>query len=132
LARNTTGATKTRRARTSPIALLSGIGPQADLQQLGIDTVINLPGVGRNLQDHILLSGLCFEAKRPLFEPHTSFIGGVIFWKSRSELGVPDLMFMSPKVPDASDAVRDQYAIPPNALTILPALVRVQSRGFCR
>ena len=32
---------------------LSGIGPGALLQQLGIDVVHDLPGVGENLQDHI-------------------------------------------------------------------------------
>ena len=33
--------------------LLSGIGPGADLQALGIPVLRDLPGVGRNLQDHI-------------------------------------------------------------------------------
>ncbi|MDX1497437.1 MAG: GMC family oxidoreductase N-terminal domain-containing protein, partial [Salinisphaeraceae bacterium] len=35
------------------ILMLSGIGPGAHLQQKGIDTVHDLPGVGENLQDHI-------------------------------------------------------------------------------
>ena len=34
------------------LLLLSGIGPAADLEQLGIATVCNLPGVGQNLRDH--------------------------------------------------------------------------------
>ncbi len=38
----------------SPTLLqLSGIGDQHDLQQLGIDVVSHLPGVGKNLQDHL-------------------------------------------------------------------------------
>jgi choline dehydrogenase-like flavoprotein len=37
----------------SPKVLLqSGIGPGAELQKLGIHTVLDLPGVGKNLQDH--------------------------------------------------------------------------------
>jgi choline dehydrogenase len=32
---------------------LSGVGPAAELQTLGIDVVHNLPGVGENLQDHL-------------------------------------------------------------------------------
>ena len=32
---------------------LSGIGPAGELNQLGIDVVKNLPGVGANLQDHL-------------------------------------------------------------------------------
>ena len=35
------------------ILLLSGIGPAADLQTLGIAPVHELPGVGRNLHDHL-------------------------------------------------------------------------------
>jgi choline dehydrogenase len=32
--------------------LLSGIGPAEQLHRLGISTVVDLPGVGKNLQDH--------------------------------------------------------------------------------
>jgi choline dehydrogenase len=35
------------------ILLLSGIGPGEWLEPLGIETVLELPGVGRNLQDHL-------------------------------------------------------------------------------
>lgn len=38
------------------ILLLSGLGPTADLTALGIDTVVDLPYVGSNLQDHALLT----------------------------------------------------------------------------
>ena len=34
------------------ILMLSGIGPQDQLQNLGIPVVANLPGVGQNLRDH--------------------------------------------------------------------------------
>jgi choline dehydrogenase len=35
------------------LLLLSGIGPADDLAELGIPVVADLPGVGRNLQDHL-------------------------------------------------------------------------------
>ena len=34
------------------LLLLSGIGPQAHLAEMGIETRLHLPGVGQNLQDH--------------------------------------------------------------------------------
>lgn len=34
------------------LLMLSGIGPAGELRELGITPVANLPGVGRNLQDH--------------------------------------------------------------------------------
>jgi choline dehydrogenase-like flavoprotein len=117
---------------TPPLLLLSGIGPHADLERLGIDTVVDLPGVGRNLQDHVLLAGLCFEAKRPLPPPNNNLAGSTFFWKSRPELGVPDLMFLPVQVPFVSDEIRAQYPIPPNSFSIVPALVRVRSRGYLR
>lgn len=35
------------------LLLASGIGPAADLSQLGIRPVLDLPGVGKNLRDHV-------------------------------------------------------------------------------
>lgn len=35
------------------LLLLSGIGPTDELASHGIDTVVDLPGVGKNLQDHV-------------------------------------------------------------------------------
>jgi choline dehydrogenase len=117
---------------TPRLLLLSGIGPHADLERLGIDTVVDLPGVGQNLQDHVLLAGLCFEAKRPLPPPNNNHGGSTFFWKSRPELGVPDLMVLPVQVPYVSDEIGAQYPIPPNAFSIVPALVRPRSRGYLR
>ena len=36
------------------ILLLSGIGPKAHLQSVGVPVVKDLPGVGQNLQDHLM------------------------------------------------------------------------------
>ena len=37
---------------TPQILLLSGIGPEPHLREIGVDVVHDLPGVGRNLRDH--------------------------------------------------------------------------------
>ncbi len=46
------------------ILMLSGIGPAAHLAEHGIDPVLDLPGVGRNLQDH-LQARLVFAVNEP-------------------------------------------------------------------
>lgn len=38
--------------------MLSGIGDKAELSQFNIQTIVNLPDVGKNLQDHVLLSNV--------------------------------------------------------------------------
>jgi choline dehydrogenase-like flavoprotein len=35
------------------LLLLSGVGPREDLTAVGIDTIVDLPGVGQNLQNHV-------------------------------------------------------------------------------
>ncbi|MGZ4441710.1 MAG: choline dehydrogenase [Nocardioidaceae bacterium] len=53
-------------ALNSPqLLLLSGIGPRADLEQLGIDVRADLPGVGSNLQDHLEVY-IQYASKQPV------------------------------------------------------------------
>jgi len=46
------------------ILLLAGIGPAAELEAVGIRTVLDLPGVGKNLQDHPLVAS-AWQASGP-------------------------------------------------------------------
>jgi choline dehydrogenase len=48
------------------LLLLSGIGPEEHLKEVGIDVVHNSPGVGKNLQDHIAIGGLVFQVDYPV------------------------------------------------------------------
>lgn len=57
---------------TPKILLLSGIGPAAELRSLGIEIVLDLPGVGRNLQDHVRVP--------VLYESSRSSPGDMAFW----------------------------------------------------
>jgi choline dehydrogenase len=117
---------------TPRLLLLSGVGPHADLEPLGIDTVIDLPGVGRNLQDHPWIMGLWFESKHPLPAPNYNLAGSAAFWRSRPALDRPDLMVMPGQVPLVSNEIAARYLIPPNAFVLLPCLVRPRSRGYLR
>ena len=47
------------------LLLLSGIGPAAELKSKGIKVVANLPGVGKNLQDHLELY-IQMASKKPV------------------------------------------------------------------
>ena len=50
--------------RTPQLLLLSGIGPAEDLEKTGIPVRLDLPEVGRNFHDHLLV-GLAFRLRDP-------------------------------------------------------------------
>jgi choline dehydrogenase len=50
---------------TPRILLLSGVGPADELKNLGIDPLIDLPGVGRGLQDHVRCP-ILYQPKKPV------------------------------------------------------------------
>ena len=50
---------------TPQLLLLAGIGPQTDLAELGIPVVVDLPGVGANLQDHLEVY-IQYASKQPV------------------------------------------------------------------
>lgn len=45
------------------LLLLSGIGPASELADLGVSPVVDLPGVGRNLVDHLAAGAIRFTSR---------------------------------------------------------------------
>ncbi|HLI68387.1 MAG TPA: choline dehydrogenase [Ktedonobacteraceae bacterium] len=93
------------------LLMLSGIGPADHLKAKGIEVVLDLPGVGENLQDH-LAGAAIYQASKPvslndaqkpgnllnylLFKkgPFTSTIAEAgAFFKTRSDVPTPDIQF---------------------------------------
>ena len=50
---------------TPQLLMLSGLGPASHLERFGVDVVADLPGVGRNLQDHLEVY-IQYASKRPV------------------------------------------------------------------
>ena len=57
------------------LLMLSGIGEAAQLQEHGIDVVADLPGVGKNLQDH-LQARLVYKCNEPTLNDEVSSLFG--------------------------------------------------------
>src|SRR5690606_37017342 len=72
---------------TPQLLLLSGIGPADELCELGIEVVHDLPGVGRNLQDHPSLIEWALTGKGRIANRPVTANGWV---KTRPELERPD------------------------------------------
>jgi choline dehydrogenase len=68
---------------------LSGIGPAALLQKLGIPVVKDLPGVGENLQDHLQIR-LIFECTKPI-----TTNDALNSWVGQAKLGLQWLLYRS-------------------------------------
>lgn len=47
------------------LLMLSGIGDSEHLKEIGIYPIVNLPGIGKNLQDHIAMGGHSFIFDNP-------------------------------------------------------------------
>ncbi len=110
------------------ILMLSGIGNAKDLQQLSIDAKIDLPGVGKNLQDHPLLS-MVYETKEPLGNLTYNLGGSNLFWKSTPSIHKADLMLVPVQVGIATDEIAKKYPIPTNVFSVFVTLIDVKSRG---
>jgi choline dehydrogenase len=111
------------------VLTLSGIAGEDELRRLGIPVRVDLPGVGRDLQDHPIVR-MIFELTRPPGEvsPGLTPMQTQFFWRSRPDLLVPDLqpIVLSAPIYDA------RLSGPENAFTIGAGLVRPVSRGSVR
>ncbi len=111
----------------SPRVLLrSGIGPAEELRELGFDVVVDLPGVGQNLHDH-LLSPVIFSTERPIDPPAPG--NGItqthLFWRSRPELELPDTQPIHFSVP----MYEPWMTGPASGFTLMGGIVAPKARG---
>lgn len=107
------------------LLMLSGIGPAEHLAEHGITPVVDLPGVGQNLQDHLIL-GVAYAARTDLGQPELLADTG-LFTVSESgrDAASPDLQLLFGPV----QFVEDSYRIDGPVFTFAPVLVQPQSRG---
>jgi choline dehydrogenase len=116
------------------LLMLSGVGEAAALRSLGIDVVENLPGVGENLQDHVLMSGVVFKYKGKMPDrPTDSNAVEAEAYLSSGLAADTDISLVLHQLPAATPEVASRFGTPPpDAFTIAPALVQPTSRGSVR
>ena len=127
------------------LLLLSGIGPAAHLQKLGIPITRDLPGVGQNLQDH-LGAGVIYACTQPVSLAGAETLAHILsylllkrgplttnvaeagaFLKTRRELPAPDIQVAFVPV----DAIEHGLVrVEGHSFTIGLTPLRPQSRGF--
>jgi len=135
------------------LLMLSGIGPADELRALGVRVAVDLPGVGKNLQDHIMV-GVTVEDRagitgnvnpvnllRWLVQHRVSGAGPMAsnaaeagaFVRSSAAAARPDLQFHFLPVGSAQTSYDKQIFMPKgNAFVMIPTLLYPQSRGEIR
>jgi choline dehydrogenase len=133
------------------ILMLSGIGPADHLREQGIEVEVDLPGVGKNLHDHLFVP-LTFRSPTSLHRGTAShFVAGMLreyllgngwfgrtvfeagaFIKSDDSAPIPDIQihtlpwgYPSPN----QDGPERPYIDTGHCLTVMPTLIYPKSRG---
>ncbi|MGA8230498.1 MAG: FAD-dependent oxidoreductase [Candidatus Acidiferrales bacterium] len=116
------------------LLMLSGVGEAKALRSLGIDVVENLPGVGENLQDHVLVSGVVFKYKGKMPDrPADSNAVEAEAYLSSGPSSDTDINLVLEQLPAVTPEAAARFGGPPaDAFTIAPALVQPTSRGAVR
>jgi choline dehydrogenase len=115
--------------------MLSGVGDEAALQKLGIKPIANLRGVGQNLQDHVLVSGVIYKykGKMPDRPVDSNAIEAEVFLSSGIDGYETDINLVLERLPIVTPEAADRFGAPPReGFTIAPALVQPTSRGQVR
>ncbi len=106
------------------LLMLSGVGERRELEANGIEVRCELPGVGRNLQDHILVP-LVYESTKPIDPQRANGTECHFFAKSDTGLTAPDIqpILVAKGLPVRGNVVPEQ------AFTFLAGVIRPFSKG---
>ncbi len=120
---------------TAKLLMLSGVGDATQLRKLGIKPVANLRGVGQNLQDHVIVSGLVYQykGKMPDRPADSNAVEAEVYLSSGVDDHAADINIVLEQLPIATPEAAARFATPPKeGYTIAPALVQPTSRGQVR
>jgi choline dehydrogenase len=120
---------------TAKLLMLSGVGNATELQKFGIKPLANLRGVGQNLQDHVLVSGVIYKykGKMPERPVDSNAVEAEVYLSSNVDSHETDINLVLEQLPIATPEAAARFGAPPQeGFTIAPALVQPTSRGQVR
>jgi choline dehydrogenase len=112
---------------TPKLLMQSGIGDEAELKSANIPVRCALPGVGRNLHDHVAFGCVWENAGKPSSQIPRSQTS--CFWKTRAALEAPNFYVYSHGGPDFTLENAARFK-PPAACWSLSGGMRPNSRGI--
>jgi choline dehydrogenase len=108
------------------LLMLSGIGPADQLRALGIPIAVDLPDVGRHLEDHLLLAGVAYTARRQVPRSHYNHADALLYVPRSDPDESPELLVMCLSLPFVLPGVGP---LAPPAYVLVPCLMQPRSRG---
>jgi pyridoxine 4-oxidase len=114
----------------SPVLLLrSGVGPADELRAVGVAPRLDLPGVGRNLQDHLLSGGNVYRARRPVPVSRYQHSESLLYLEDGAG-SAPELVVACVAAPVATEAFQGDR-VPPfgEGYTLMFGFTHPASRG---
>ncbi len=115
--------------QTPTVLMRSGVGDEEELRRNGVEVTRHLPGVGRNLQDHVSF-GCIWEYREPI-APRNTGSEATLYWKSDAALSSPDLLFCQVEFPVPSPETAGR-GVPQHGWTMFAGLAQPKSRGRVR
>src|SRR6185437_6945509 len=111
------------------LLMLSGIGPADELRSHGIRVAIDLPDVGQHLEDHLLVAGVAYKARREVPRSHYNHADALFYVPHDNPAESPDHLVMCLSLPFVLPTV-GPLASP--AYVLVPCLMRPRSRANVR
>jgi choline dehydrogenase len=114
---------------TPKCLMLSGIGDKKELSRHDLPVIQHLPGVGKNLQDHLTFP--CVWSLGERLPPRNNGSEVTIYWKSETGCAAPDMFLCQVEFPYRS---KDMLAkgLPAFGWSTVGSLARPKSRGEIR
>jgi choline dehydrogenase len=109
---------------TPKILMHSGIGDAVELKRVGIPLVQHLPGVGRNLQDHVNFS-VVWESPAPI-QMEDNGSAAMVFASSDASRTSPDIVMCQAEGPFCNPDLLQGAGY---RWSLIPGLARPKSRG---
>lgn len=111
------------------LLMLSGIGPAEHIKSFGIQVAADLPDVGDHLEDHLVLAGVAYSARRDVPLSHYNHADAMLYVPNSDPSDSPDLLIMCLSLPFVLPSVGP---LAPPAYVLVPCLIKPRSRGNVR
>lgn len=121
----------------SPMILMrSGLGPAEDLEKAGIIARKDLPGIGGNLQDHLLSAGNVYRSSKVVPPTGTQHSESLTYIHANEQTAdqAPELVVGCVTLPIVSDALQHDVRAPGagSGYTLMFGITHPRSRGRLR